>query len=385
MHATAAGQRAGSRCGGRPRVRGSGGPEPISRGLVLIRVSGHGAPIPPRDGRGRPGLGPSPGPCSVIRGPAQKPLISGWLRSKLIGAGTRPQRLLNPSYLIPPPRARVGPQPLNPDYCISGGASIPQPINAPTRDPLASPPAGWPRRTGAAWAGRSRGGGRRDARVGASPGTGRDHDRSSETVVKWSTGAPPRCTPPRWGRADKRSRRSRPRRRSARSGRGRAGSSRARRSSASPVGAFCPPLTLLTCAPASTAGSRARARSRCERCPSSSAKLPTISPRRPGASPGTGPSGRPKSTLARWVPCRLIPPLVARPRARAASGIRSAPATQGSSRSTGPSSTATQTRGSPLPPPRVPPEIRDARDGRDVCHWCPSVCSTIGPIWLDGS
>ena len=79
------------------------------------------------------------------------------------------------------------------------------------------------------------------------------------------------------------------------------------------------------------------------------------------------------------------PPAGRRPLAKVASGVRSAPAKQGWSRSTGPSSTATQTPGSPLPPPRVPPEIRDARDGRDVCHRCPSVSSTTGPIWLDGS
>ncbi|MGA7502152.1 MAG: hypothetical protein WBX00_36125 [Isosphaeraceae bacterium] len=104
-----------------------------------------------------------------------------------------------------------------------------------------------------------------------------------------------------------------------------------------------------------------------------SEKIGTISPRH-GASPWTRPSWRPKITLATWVPCRLIPPPIARPLARVASGVRSTPAKQGCSRSTGPSSTATQTRGPPVPPPRVPSEIRDARDGRDVCHWCPPAC-----------
>ena len=64
--ATAAGKRTGSRCGGRPPVRGSCGP-PIPPG---IRVPGNGAPIPPGHGCGRPCLGPRPCWCG---GPAYCP------------------------------------------------------------------------------------------------------------------------------------------------------------------------------------------------------------------------------------------------------------------------------------------------------------------------
>ena len=42
------------------------------------------APVPPRHGYGRPGLGTG-------AGPAQNPLISGWLRSKLIGVAPSPR------------------------------------------------------------------------------------------------------------------------------------------------------------------------------------------------------------------------------------------------------------------------------------------------------
>ena len=54
--------------------------------LTRIRVPGNGAPIPPGHGCGRPCLGPGPGPC-WCGGPAQKPLISGCLRSILSRVG----------------------------------------------------------------------------------------------------------------------------------------------------------------------------------------------------------------------------------------------------------------------------------------------------------
>ena len=135
-----------------------------------LRVPGNGAPIPPRHGRGRPGLGTGPGPT-------QNPLISGWLRSKLIVVVLP---LCTSRVILPSPLTAIGGW----RWCtsIQSYPTATPPLGIP------SPPAGWPRRTGAAWAGRSRSVGRRDVGWGggAHPGTGRAHDRSSETVVKWS-------------------------------------------------------------------------------------------------------------------------------------------------------------------------------------------------------
>ncbi|CAM5436306.1 hypothetical protein STANM337S_02614 [Streptomyces tanashiensis] len=123
---------------------------------------------------------------------------------------------------------------------------------------------------------------------------------------------------------------------------------RSRRASAWPASVRSPPLMLMTWAPSSTARSMARARSIWGTRPfPPSGKTGRSRPRQCGAIPVTGVPGMPNRRLATWVPCSDIGPEPAGSCTSVTRRVRSAPAKQGWDRSTGPSSRATHTRGSP--------------------------------------